>query len=184
MVRTKSDLKNHKLRVGESPPFFIFQQDKSMSFTDKFTFSGLDSENLTSISDDGILSGHMVFSFNYGDTKSDDKVSYNVEFVFYETSILMSLLVQYKDARFIKELQKSKRFYTNLKDMYGKESNEYKKYSQEKYVNDIFYRFRPNMDVVDAFFDLVGFDYIDNLVNEHFGELNNVLRQTIVKIFN
>jgi len=152
-----------------------------MKFTDYFEFSPTDSENNTAFVGDGVLEGSMDFEFNLKGL-SDKGVRCNVEFCFHESNIYMNILVAYKPARLNFEIQHTHRLYTNLSDKYKRESIEYRLHSQEKYNDEIYYRFKPSQDTIDAYYDLVGDDFIDELFGYYY-DVSKLFRTMIVKMF-
>lgn len=152
-----------------------------MKFTDYFEFSPTDSENHTSFEGDGILTGSMDFEFNLKGL-SDNGMKCNVEFCFHESNIYINVLVLYRPAKLHVEIQHTHRLYTKLQDKYQADSIQYRLHSQEKYDDEIYYKFIPSQDTIDAYYDLVGDDFIDELFDYYY-DITKLFRQLIVKMF-
>lgn len=152
-----------------------------MKFTDYFEFSPIDSENHTSFEGDGALEGSMDFKFNLKGLSNND-VKCDVEFCFHESNIYISIMVSYKPAKLYVGVQHTHRFYTKLQDLHKTDSVQYRLHSQEKYDDEIYYKFIPSQDTIDAYYDFVGDDFIDELFDYYY-DISKLFRQLIIKMF-
>mgnify|MGYP001390933468 CR=1 FL=1 len=112
----------------KSTLFYIYCKDKSMKFLDYFHYSAIDSEWDADMK-------RMQFRFILNGT--DDTFESNVDFMAEDSNIWINFMVRYKPAKFFREKEYKKQFYTNLSSP-SFNQNDIAKYSQEKYTKEIF----------------------------------------------
>lgn len=141
-----------------------------MRFLDCFTYSSIDSE--------WDASGTMKFRFNLDNAEGPFEA--NVDFMVEETNIWINFMVRYKPARFFRDLQLKKQFYTSLSEPSFKRAD-IERYSQEKHESEIFSVIRGSDDHELSYYDL-GEDFFNDTIDD-LGGIKSIFHALTKKIF-